>query len=364
MTVYTTSLDHVAMHPAGWVPFTAELEITAAPMVATTHPRLFARRTYRGSADVAAKFGARLLTKDEHDLLWTIGHKLKPILKTPGSDMASLEYALEHDAALYRQLDGSKWDGAKPLANAGKQWVFGAPEHLAWNYGWWDSHAKNGMMWQGPRVGAAHGDSHTDYSQLLTLVRPRESCPTEPPPDTEPNPLPPIKFVQARNYTKGRKGSIDLIVIHDMEARETPLTAENVAAWFAGPNAPKASVHYNVDVDTIVQSVRDEDTAWHAPGANHNGIGIEHAGYARQTESEWLDDYSRRMLRLSARLVATLCRRHSIPVELVDAEGLRNGRRGITTHALVSKAWPHKSNHQDPGKGFPMAWYLDQIRAA
>src|SRR5262249_1439790 len=156
--------------------------------------------------------------------------------------------------------------------------------------------------------------------------------------------------------------AVALVVIHTAEAVKKPGTAEAVAAWFAGPDAPQASAHYTVDSDSIVQSVREDDIAWHAPGANHHGIGIEHAGYARQTAAEWDDDYSRAMLRRSARLVASICRRHALPIAFVDAEGLVRGDRGITTHAEVSKAFK-RSNHTDPGPNWPMAAYLDSVRA-
>ena len=169
-------------------------------------------------------------------------------------------------------------------------------------------------------------------------------------------------FKQARNYTPANRASVDLIVLHSMEAAEASTTAENVASWFAGTGAPKASAHYNVDSDSIVQSVLDKDIAWHAPGANHNGIGIEHAGYARQTAAEWDDAYSRRMLERSAKLCASLCEKFGIPVAFVDANGLRRGARGITTHHEVSKAF-RKSDHYDPGASFPIERYLELIQA-
>ena len=91
-----------------------------------------------------------------------------------------------------------------------------------------------------------------------------------------------MKFVQARNYTRGRSNAIDVLVIHTMESPEKPDTAESVANWFGGATAPEASAHYCIDSDSIVQCVHDEDVAWHAPGANHNGLGFEHAGRAAQ----------------------------------------------------------------------------------
>lgn len=170
-------------------------------------------------------------------------------------------------------------------------------------------------------------------------------------------------FEQARHYTPADRKTIDLIVIHDMEHPETPGTAHNVTSWFAGPTAPQASAHYCVDDAEVWGSVRDHDVAWHAPGANRNGIGIEHAGYANQTPAGWDDPYSRSMLNLSARLAADLVERWRIPVGYVGPAELVAGHRGITTHAAVSTAF-HRSTHTDPGPNFPMGAYLNSIRAA
>lgn len=170
-----------------------------------------------------------------------------------------------------------------------------------------------------------------------------------------------LPYVRARyfNATNGRK--IDLIVIHDMEAPETNDRAEVVARWFAGSTSPQASAHYCVDDDSIVQCVLDKDIAWHAPGANSNGIGIEHAGYAAQRTDQWADAYSSAELDLSAKLTRMLCEKYQIPVEYVDVAGLKAGRRGITTHLNVSLAFK-KSDHSDPGPNFPMAHYIELVR--
>lgn len=170
-------------------------------------------------------------------------------------------------------------------------------------------------------------------------------------------------FIQARNYTPTNGRTIDLIVVHDMESPETATTAESVAAWFAGLSAPQASAHYCVDSNSVVQCVLDKDVAWHAPGANHNGIGIEHAGYARQTRGEWLDPYGRDMLALSIDLAAGICDRYSLPVERRGPSDLVKGLRGITGHADVSLAF-HRSDHSDPGSGFPWDYYLAGVREA
>jgi hypothetical protein len=173
-----------------------------------------------------------------------------------------------------------------------------------------------------------------------------------------------IPFIKAKWFTDtGAKGrTIDLICIHDMEAPETDRTAENVARMFATTKR-KASAHYNIDNNSIVQSVDDMDVAYHAPGVNHNSIGFEHAGYASQRIEDWTDPYSLAELKLSAELAQKKVMQYNIPIEFVDAKGLRAKKRGFTTHAAVSIAFK-KSTHWDPGPGFPMNLYLDLVRGA
>jgi N-acetyl-anhydromuramyl-L-alanine amidase AmpD len=118
-----------------------------------------------------------------------------------------------------------------------------------------------------------------------------------------------------------------------------------------------------VDCDSIVQGVPDDRVAWHAPGANRNGIGIEHAGFVRQSKADWLDEFGSRMLSLSAELAARLCVKWHIPPVFVSAGELLAKRRGITTHMQVTQAF-HRSSHTDPGGNFPLSWYLARVDAA
>lgn len=174
-----------------------------------------------------------------------------------------------------------------------------------------------------------------------------------------------IPFVPAKNYTKGpRRKGIDLIVIHTMEAPQKGNTAENIANWFAGATAPQASAHYCVDNDSIVQCVMDDDIAWHAPGANHNGIGIEHAGYAKQDPKAWGNDYNQAMLTLSARLTAYLCQKYEIPILRLTVPELKAGGRGICGHVDCTNAFGAGIGHWDPGNFFPYDEYLGWVRDA
>lgn len=170
-------------------------------------------------------------------------------------------------------------------------------------------------------------------------------------------------FIQAKWFGATRDiNSIRVIVVHDMEAPEKGLTAENVANYFKnGSGGRPASAHYNVDNDTIVQSVRDDVVAFHAPGCNSDGIGIEHAGYMAQSRNDWLDEYSSQMLDLSARLAADLCIKYKIPaVHLSNAE-LKAGNRGFVGHDQVSDVYK-KSDHGDPGPGFPWDAYIEKVK--
>jgi N-acetyl-anhydromuramyl-L-alanine amidase AmpD len=173
-----------------------------------------------------------------------------------------------------------------------------------------------------------------------------------------------VPYVRAAHWTQVEAPPPKIwIVIHCMEYPEKPDSAEWCARYFAGKEgpAPKASAHACIDSNTIVQCVPWDQIAWHAPGANAQGIGLEHAGYARQHPSDWEDPYSQQMLDLSAWLVAQLAGKFQIPIAYVNAEGLLAGRPGITTHREVTAAFK-KSTHTDPGRAFPTIDYLARAR--
>lgn len=91
-----------------------------------------------------------------------------------------------------------------------------------------------------------------------------------------------IPFVQAHssNYKKGRTASIQWIVVH-FTANDGDTDAGNASYFARTPNL-STSAHYFVDENSVTQSVRDTDTAWHCGAKtyyngcrNANSIGVE-----------------------------------------------------------------------------------------
>ena len=179
-----------------------------------------------------------------------------------------------------------------------------------------------------------------------------------------------IPFKQAKWYTPVSSPArhIQLIVLHSMEAPEKGTTAESTANYFAGGiGNRKASAHFCVDNNSIVQCVQCKDVAYAAPNANHNGIHIEMAGYAKQKREEWLDEFGKLMLANVAALCAEiLMPKFKIEPTFIYAPGLKKlasnpHQTGFTTHSEVSKAF-NPQGHWDPGPGFPIDYLLELIR--
>ena len=186
-----------------------------------------------------------------------------------------------------------------------------------------------------------------------------------------------IPFIQAKNYqeiiptttpsgvTKRVKRKIRLIVLHTMENNEKPYAAEDVAMWFADRSpskfpAPMASAHYCIDEDSIVQCVREREIAYHAPGANNDGIGIEHSGFAKQTKENW-DDLSSRLILIRSQIIASdICLRENIPAKKLTVQEILNGEKGFCGHKDITDAYK-KGTHWDPGPNFPWDSYISKI---
>lgn len=173
-----------------------------------------------------------------------------------------------------------------------------------------------------------------------------------------------MPFVEAANYTQGRSTRLRLIVAHDMEAPEGPLTAENVARFFAGQARSDSgtSAHCCVDDDSHVECVHEEDTAWAAPNMNSPGYQIEQAGYARQTRAEWLDPYSRDVLDRFAHKGGHVAKRHNIPAKHLTHAELRAGHSGFVEHRDGTFALNGGIGHTDCGEHYPWDVVIPLVR--
>lgn len=155
-----------------------------------------------------------------------------------------------------------------------------------------------------------------------------------------------INYVPAHagNYIPGRRGHTpDRIVIHVADG-----TFDGTLDWFSRPEC-SVSAHFTVGTDgRIGQSVRVEDTAYHAGdwAMNQRSIGIEHEGMPAR--GPWVP--SPAQLAASADLVAQLCRRFGIPAD----------RTHIIAHSEVNPS--RAARHNCPGPTWPWAAYITRVQ--
>lgn len=180
-----------------------------------------------------------------------------------------------------------------------------------------------------------------------------------------------IPFINARWFQEtGAEGrGIQVICLHTMEAPEKPGTARGVAHYFADLDR-KASAHYCIDDQEIIQCVQCKDVAYAAPNANRMGIHLELAGYAAQTANDWQDPYSQSVLKNAAQLCAqVLIPKYKIEPLYLAAAVLKDlrwnrSKTGFTTHHDVTLGLNGGKGHTDPGPNFPMSQFLGYVKAA
>lgn len=158
-------------------------------------------------------------------------------------------------------------------------------------------------------------------------------------------------------HTSGRRtGNPTLIVMHDTEGG----TAQSIARYFSTV-ASGGSAHLVIDDQTCYRCLDDNQIPWAAPGANLNGFHIEQCGYAKWTTVIWKLSHIR-TLRRAAYKAAFHCKKFGIPPRFVWADGIRAGKKGITTHAEVTKAYPKLGSHTDPGPGWPRLLFMSLVK--
>ncbi|ROO85361.1 N-acetylmuramoyl-L-alanine amidase [Actinocorallia herbida] len=151
----------------------------------------------------------------------------------------------------------------------------------------------------------------------------------------------------------GKQGKIQRIVIHATVSPCVRGGARNVAKYFQS-SAAGGSAHYVVDPGEIIQCVKDDVVAYHAP-PNTGTLGIELCDPQAGSPKRWSNEAHQAMLVLAAKLVRELAAKHDVPLVRVTAAQLRAGKRGICSHVAVSDAFG-QSDHGDPEVAGPFPW--------
>lgn len=131
----------------------------------------------------------------------------------------------------------------------------------------------------------------------------------------------PFKQCNPSNYQPGRSFPINWICLHFTSNNGD--TAQNNADFFARESGLRASAHYFVDPNGVVQSVKDGDTAWHCGRErggsyyndcrNANSIGIEMCSVIRNGVYVIPEETMKRAAKLTRELMA----KYHVPVSRV-----------------------------------------------
>lgn len=150
-----------------------------------------------------------------------------------------------------------------------------------------------------------------------------------------------FKGCNPSNYRKGREFPVHWIVLHFTANNGD--TAQNNADFFARESGLRASAHYFVDPNGVVQSVKDGDTAWHCGRErggsyyndcrNANSIGIEMCSVKRNGVYVIPEATMKRAAKLTRELMAKyhvpasrVCRHYDVTHKDCPEPWVRNPR--------------------------------------
>lgn len=161
-----------AYDPPEWTTVTANYKGRRAQIqVSTDALKILGVRvdvTAEGAQRIADILGTVLPTPRILQLVWEQATvRIDPCNSTPNAQMASTARMLEHSECVDQRIAGR----TGLVANEGKHWVISTriagKDTLAANYGWF-------MKGRRPiqTVGTRHDTAHTDYSQIVRLVKP------------------------------------------------------------------------------------------------------------------------------------------------------------------------------------------------
>lgn len=186
-------------------------------------------------------------------------------------------------------------------------------------------------------------------------------------------PSPPVVGGVPAQHSGEDNHPVRRVVIHSAVIPCEPGRARQLGEWNK-TGATAGSWHYSTDPAETIQCSYDRFVCWHAPPSDHS-IGIEMADWPKPwptgTRSpswweklkrvwRWNGKNHKAMLHRTAKLTAQLCLAYELPLQFVWAKDLKVGRRGITTHAEVTKAFG-QSVHWDPGS-WPRRRFMRLVR--
>ena len=162
------------------------------------------------------------------------------------------------------------------------------------------------------------------------------------------------EFTAIRTSGTRAISSIRWIVIHSTEGS----SARSSAQWFTNPQA-QGSAHLVVDDLECYRTLKDDVIPWGAVGANTVGWHLELSGRAAWSRNQWLDCET--TLRRGAFKAARHAKKFGIPIKMLSAAEIRQGRKGFVTHALCVRAFNTPGGHYDPGPNCPLDRFMEMV---